>query len=89
MNSNILSEKENALFRRKEVLLEVENNSTPNVSDAEKFVSEKFSTTPEKVKVKKIHSKFGSNKFDVLAFVYDSEEDKNRIEPKIKEKKKK
>lgn len=88
MNSEILNERKNDLFGRKEVEVSVEVNSTPTHEDAQKIITEKLSTPLENVTIKKIENRFGSNNFLVKAFIYDSEEQKNKIEPKPKTKKK-
>jgi len=83
-NFRLIEEKENPLFNRKEVVFEVRAKITPNRSEVKKLISEKFSTKDENIKIKKIHGRFGSNNFNVTSFIYKSEEDKNKIEPKTK-----
>lgn len=85
-NFKILEEKENPLFKRKEIKFTIEAIITPNHSDVEKLISEKFSTSPETVKIKGIHGRFGSKTFTISANIYKSKEDKEDIEPKKKEK---
>tara|TARA_Y100000296_G_C4945220_1_gene143480 strand:- start:37 stop:423 length:387 start_codon:yes stop_codon:yes gene_type:complete len=80
----LIEEKENPLFSRKEVLFDINAKVTPNHDEVEKIISEKFSTQSGNIKIKKIHGKFGSNDFKVTAFIYATEEDKNKIEPKGK-----
>lgn len=87
METKVINEKQNNLFKRKEVLFEIESDSTPSYPDMENLASKKFSTLKENVKVKGIRGKFGSKKFAISIFIYDSEQDKNEIEPKIKIKK--
>ena len=87
-NITIVSQKENPLFNRKEVELNVEANVSPKISEAEEAVAKEFSTNQENVKIKKVNGKYGSNKFLITANIYSSKEDKEKIEPKPKEKKK-
>ena len=83
-NFKLIEEKENPLFNRKEVVFEVQAKITPSRTEVEKLISEKFSTQAGNIKIKKIHGKFGSNNFNITSFIYKSEEDKNKIEPKTK-----
>jgi len=80
-NFKILEEKENQLFNRKEIQASVESEVTPSNSDIGKLISEKLSTQVENIKIKKISGKFGSKTFTVIANIYVSKEDKDKIEP--------
>lgn len=80
----ILEEKENSLFNRKELKLEIESDVTPSHAEIEKLISEKFSADAEKIKINKIEGKFGVRKFLVLANIYNSKEDKENFEIKTK-----
>ncbi len=84
MEMKILEEKENLLFNRKELRLEIEAEVTPSYVDVEKLISEKFSTTSENIKINKIEGKFGVKKFLILAKIYKSKEDKDNFEIKTK-----
>lgn len=88
MKTQIINEKSNPLFNRKEIVLEIESEITPSYSEAEKIVSEKFKTNPESLKIKKVHGKFGSKFFVIDANIYSSKEDKEGIEAKPKKDKK-
>lgn len=85
-NIETINEKENPLFSRKEVIIKIKEKSVPSHADTEKIISEKFSTNPESIKVKKIDARFGSDEFIISAFIYSSPEEKNKIEPKPKQK---
>lgn len=84
MEMKILEEKENQLFNRKELRLEIEANVTPSHVEVEKLISEKFSTTAENMKIDKIEGKFGMKKFLIIAKIYNSKEDKDNFEIKTK-----
>ena len=86
MEPEIIQEKENPLFNRKEIQLSIEAEVTPSNSDMEKLICEKFSTQIENIKIKKILGKFGSKTFTVFANVYASKKDKDYIESKKKKK---
>ena len=83
-NLKIINKKENKLFNRKEIIIGVESKITPNKKETEKLISEKLSVEIEKIKIKKIQGKFGSNDFTILTNIYDSKKDKDEIEPKEK-----
>ena len=87
MNIKIIDEKKNPLFNRKEIILEVESEITPSHSEAEKIVSEKFKTSSETFKIKKIYGRVGSKTFRINANVYSSKNEKEEIEAKSKKEK--
>jgi ribosomal protein S24E len=84
MEFKLIEEKENPLFSRKEVVFDVNAKVTPSNDEVEKLITEKFSTESGNIKIKKIHGRFGSNDFNVSAFIYKTKEDKNKIEPRKK-----
>ncbi len=86
-NFKILNEKENLLFKRKEVQASIEAEITPNKSEVEKLISEKFSTQAENIKIKNILGKFGSKVFTINANIYASREDRDKNTPKSKKEK--
>lgn len=86
-NIKTLEEKQNSLFKRKEVKIIVENSVCPSIKDAEKIISKKFSSSEEAVKINKVQGKFGRNTFLISANIYSSKEEKDKTEPKSKEKK--
>ena len=89
MELEIISEKENHLFNRREIQLNIKAETTPNRENVRKLISEKFSTPVENIKIKKILGKFGSKIFIITANIYASEEDKNKTESKSRKKAKK
>ena len=84
MEIKILEEKENQLFNRKELQLEIESVATPSHVEIQKLISEKFSVDSEKIKINKIEGKFGSQKFLIIVKIYNSKEDKDNFEIKTK-----
>jgi ribosomal protein S24E len=84
----ILKEKENLLFKRKEIEATLISEIAPKKEAILKMISEKFSTPEENIKIKKIHGKFGSKVFKLTANIYGSKEDQERTEIKSKKKKK-
>jgi ribosomal protein S24E len=83
-NYKLVSEFKNGLFNRVELEFTLESKTSPNHEDIEKFISEKFKTIPEKIKIKRIKGKFGSNLFSIEANIYDSADEKEATEKKKK-----
>jgi len=88
MKIEILEDRENPLFKRKLVKLIVESKITPSKIESMKIISDKFKVDESKIVIDKVQGKFGRNTFLVEAKIYNSLEDKETIEPKVKEKKK-
>lgn len=80
----IINERDNRLFKRKEIAFEVTSQSAPSRLETVRFISERLSASPEKIKIKSIDGKFGSHKFHGNVFIYDSEEDRKKTELKKK-----
>jgi ribosomal protein S24E len=83
----ITQDTKNNLLKRREIQFILESESNPGFEKSRKSVAEKLKTSEENVAIKYIRNNFGSREFLVEAFVYDNKEDKERIEPKKKEKK--
>lgn len=65
----------NDLFKRKEICFILESDKNPSFVDMRKKIAEDFKEDEESVDVYGIKGSFGSNKFKVDAYVYDSKED--------------
>lgn len=85
MEINVIREKENPLFSRKEVSLTVTADVTPSMAEARKIIAEKYSSDEDLIRVREIMGKFGSNVFSVVADIYSSKEEFNRIVKKTKQ----
>lgn len=83
-NFNLVQEKENPLFKRKEIVFTISSKITPSNSEVGNFISEKFSAPLEAIKIKNILGKFGSNQFTISTNIYKSKEEKEEIERKRK-----
>ena len=81
-----IKEKENKMLGRKEIVLELASTSNPGLQNSRKMVAEKVKIEEDRVVIKKIASKFGSNNFFIDAYIYNNIAGKNQIEPKIKKK---
>lgn len=77
----------NELMKRREVEFVFESEKNPGFETARKKVVEKFKVGEENVAIKFVKNNFGTHEFFVEAFVYDSLQDKNETEPKVKPKK--
>ena len=82
MELKILKEKENPLFKRKEILAEISSEITPKIIEVENILSREFSKPIENIKIRRIKGKFGTRFFNVEANVYDLFEDKEKTEIK-------
>lgn len=80
----IIEEKENPLFKRKEIKLEVSAAVTPSHGEAREIISSKFSKPEENIRIKNILGRFGSKEFTIRANIYESEEDKLKTEGESK-----
>ncbi len=82
MKMNVIENKRNELMKRNEIKAEVEEKTIPSRQEIRKILTAKVDSKEEKVVVKKIESKFGQQKFVVIANAYDSEEDLKKAESK-------
>ncbi len=83
-NFNIIEERENPLFKRKEIKFTIDAEITPSHADTRKIISENFSTPEENIRIKTILGKFGSKTFTITTNIYESEQDKLNTEGKSK-----
>jgi len=86
--AQIIQQRENPLFNRKEIKIIIQANSNPSFVDAENIVSRLFKSPSENIKILKIDGKFGRDSFLITSNIYKSKENKDKIERKPKEKKK-
>ena len=86
-NLKIIHEKENNLFNRREIQIEINAKITPKKSEAEESISKKFDVPKENIKVIRILGKFGSNDFVITANLYKSKADREKTEFKSKKEK--
>jgi len=79
-NLKIISENKNDLFKRNEVVLEITSQISPSKVEVDELLSKKYSTVPEKIRIKKIAGKFGSHVFTISAHIYPTKEDMFAVE---------
>jgi len=85
MEVNIIKEQKNPLFSRREVHISVEDMLTPSLINAKRIVSEQFKSDESLVRIRKINTSFGSKIFTIVADIYDSLEEFNRVVKKTKQ----
>ena len=83
---NIILDNKNALLKRREIKAIVEADSNPGFENSTSLIANQFKSKPENIVLKNVKSKFGRNTFLIDAYIYDSEEAKEAIETKIKNK---
>jgi len=81
----ILKNFDNKLLNRKEVKLIVKHPTIPDTKEALVLVSKEFNSEEDLIVVKGIKGKFGRDTFLIESFIYDTLEDKNKIEVNLKE----
>jgi len=84
MELQIVEEKDNALFGRKELKAKVISEVTPNRLQILDLISKKFFCPLENIKIIGIRGSFGTKTFIVEANIYSSIKDKNTLELKKK-----
>ena len=85
----MISDIKNNLLKRREVKLVFSSAGNPGMQNSAKRIADHFKAQEERIVVKAVKGKFGRDTFLVDAFIYDSKEDKDKIEPKKKVKKEK
>lgn len=83
----LANELNNHLLKRKEYILEMTHMGTPSTAQVVTLVAEHFKVGEDHVSIKKINNKTGTSQFIVDALVYESAEQRTKIEPKAKQKK--
>ena len=84
----VIDDVRNDLLNRREIKAVISSRGNPGFAEAGKMVAESLKAVDDNIVVRNVLSKFGRDSFLIDAYVYDSVDHKNRIEPKKKEKKK-
>ncbi len=69
----------NELFKRQELVLEIESDKNPSFIDVQKKIAEEINKPEENIDVLKVKGGFGKNVFEVEANVYNSKEELNKM----------
>ncbi len=83
----VVKEVKNDLLKRKEVQILVESSGNPGLASSLKTVADKFKVSEDLVAVKQLKGKFGRDTFLIKANIYETKQNKDLIEPKLKIKK--
>lgn len=83
----IKTEFRNDLLKRKEVILTMESTTNPGKETVTNEIVKVMKTDVKEIVLRTIKNNFGTHKYVIEAFVYDSKEDLDKIEPKKKAKK--
>ncbi|ENO11846.1 ribosomal protein S24E [Thermoplasmatales archaeon SCGC AB-539-C06] len=90
MGIKIIEKKENPLLARTKILAEISfEKATPSNDEVKKQIASEVKADENLVVVKNIYTQYGSTSAKVTAFVYNSKEDLEKIEPKPKKEEKK
>lgn len=82
-----MNDLKNNLLKRREVSTIIEKRSNPGYESTLSDLAKNLNVDKNLIVIKSLKSKFGHNSFLVNAFIYNSVQDKERIEPKKKVKK--
>jgi len=85
----IIADNKNDLLSRREIKIIIESGKNPTFDEASEIVAKEFKAEKDNIIIDNIKGKFGRKTFLISGKIYNSKEDKEKIEPKKKEKKKK
>ena len=86
MTLEILKDLKNDLMNRRDIRARIKSEKNPSQEQAVEMISSELKADKENIVVDKIQGSFGSNEFIIAASIYNSKEDKEKIEPKPKTK---
>jgi len=88
---NTVRDFRNDLLNRKEIVLSIDSDSNPGYARMQQECADHFKVEQERIVIKKVWNNFGSRKFFVEVFLYDSvsDKDKTEVKPKVKKEAKK
>lgn len=78
---------DNKLLKRREMIVSVQAEKNPSMSEALDIVSSEGKSEKDLVAIRSIRNSFGTDNFEIEAFVYQTKDLKARYEPKPKVKK--
>lgn len=84
-----LKQFQNSILKRNEIEYTIEAQSNPGFQKATELIAAELKVAPDTIALKAVRGNFGTNTFLIEAFIYDTAQDKERIEPKKKMKKEK
>lgn len=81
LKTELKSTKNNPLLKRKEIAFEIREPATPSRSEVRRDIAVLLKTDLERVLVKTLETKTGTNTTIGLAHIYDSDEAAAEVEP--------
>lgn len=85
MQVKIIKDEKSPLLLRKEIKAEITfDKATPSNAELAKYIASQLKVDEKLVVVKNIFTRFGETVADSLIYVYDSAEQKDKIEPRNK-----
>ena len=84
---NVTMDFHNKLLKRRDIVVEKQYSSNPGFATVMKDVAQHFKTAEDCIVIRAIRGKFGSGVFIIEARVYDSANDLQSVEPKLRVKK--
>jgi ribosomal protein S24E len=84
MKFNIVVEKDNPLFKRKEIEGTIHTKVAPSKVEVAKELATRYSVSEENIVVDTIEGRFGAQEFILVAQIYESKEAKDATETKTK-----
>lgn len=79
---DIKKDLKNSLFKRREIEAILESEKIPSYEEAKSIIEKEFKADKEQIVIKNVKGKFGRKAFLIKAKIYDTKEDKEKIEPK-------
>lgn len=83
-NMKIIKKQSNPLLKRHEISAVLMEQANPGLAKARSLLAQELNVAEELIALKKLKNTFGSNEFQLEAFVYDSLADLQRVEPQVK-----
>ncbi len=80
MDFKLITDTENPLFNRREIEGEIHSDVTPSREEVLSLLSKNLSVDSGVIKIRTIKGKFGQKIFLIVANIYKSKEDKEKIE---------
>lgn len=80
----IIKNNQNYLFKRKDIEVSFESEKNPTINEAKEIISKEFKTDLDLIVISHIFGAYGSNKFKIIGKIYETIEEKKKIEPRSK-----
>lgn len=84
----VIEDKQNEFFKRKEVKVIVGAGKNPSTPEASKLIADEFKASEENIAIQSVKGKFGRNTFLIVANIYNSKEDKEKMAFKTRKQRK-